>query len=124
MSEQRVSTTKTAGTWLWFLQRASAVLLIVLLGLHIFVDHFMDIDPNSRITVAGVELRLDNVLYIILDYSLLAAVLFHALNGARTVLLDFDMFYRRRKGVDIGLVVFGIGTMIWGIIILFPFIGM
>jgi hypothetical protein len=40
------------------------------------------------------------------------------------VLLDFDMFYRRRKGVDIGLVVLGIATMIWGIIILFPFIGM
>jgi succinate dehydrogenase hydrophobic anchor subunit len=123
MSEQQVSTSKTAGTWLWLFQRVTAVLLIVLLGLHIYVTHFMDINPEEHITVAGVELRLDNFLYIVLDYSLLAVVLFHALNGARTVLLDFDMFYRRRKALDIGLVALGIVTMIWGIIVLFPFIG-
>jgi hypothetical protein len=33
------------------------------------------------------------------------------------------MFYRRRKALDIGLVALGIVTMIWGIIVLFPFIG-
>ena len=123
MAEGKIATSKVAGTWAWALQRLTAVLLIVLLGIHIWVDHFADIDPEETITVAGVETRLDQVLFVVVDYSLLAMVLFHGLNGARTVLLDFDMFAKRRKTIDIALWILGIATLIWGIIVLFPFIG-
>ena len=123
MAEEKIATSKVAGTWAWGLQRLSAVLLIVLLGIHIWVDHFADIDPEEFITVGGVEARLDQVLFVVVDYSLLAMVLFHGLNGARTVLFDFDMFAKRKKTIDIALLVVGIATLIWGIIVLFPFIG-
>lgn len=123
MADNRLATSKVAGTWAWFFQRLSAVLLIVLLGVHIWVTHFADIDPEEHITLAGVETRLDQFLYIVVDYSLLALVLFHGLNGARTVMLDFDMFAKRHRMVDVGLFVVGVATMIWGIVVLFPFIG-
>ncbi len=123
MAGQRPATSKVAGTWPWFFQRFSAVLLLVLLGVHIWVTHFADIDPEEHITVAGVEARLDQVVFVVVDYALLATVLFHGLNGTRTVMLDFDMFAKRRRAVDVTLFVVGVATMIWGIFVLFPFIG-
>ena len=123
MSDKRIATSKVAGTWAWAMQRLTAVLLIVLLGIHIWVSHFADIDPEETITVAGVEARLDQVLFVVVDYSLLAMVLFHGLNGARTVLFDFDIFAKRKKMIDVALWVLGIATLIWGIVVLFPFIG-
>lgn len=120
MSEQKIATSKVAGTWAWFFQRLSAVLLVVLLGLHIYVDHFVDM--GEPLNVAGIHTRVKQLLYIIVDYSLLATVLFHGLNGTRTVLFDFDMFIKRKKLVDIGLWVLGIAMMVWGIFVLFPFI--
>jgi succinate dehydrogenase hydrophobic anchor subunit len=53
---------------------------------------------------------------------MLSMVLLHGLNGFRTVLFDFDMFVKRKKLVDVGLWVVGIATLIWGIVLLFPFI--
>lgn len=120
MAEQKVATSKVAGTWAWFFQRLSAVLLIALLGIHIYVAHFWHVGED--LTVDNINERVKEVLYIVIDYSLLAMVLFHGLNGARTVLLDFDIFMKRRKGLDIAMWVLGLATLIWGIIILFPFI--
>lgn len=127
MAEQAgISTSKVSGTWPWFFQRLSAVLLIVFLGLHIFVAHFMgagkEVAGQTLITFGDVSLRLGQFVYIFLDYGLLALVLFHGLNGARTVLFDFDMFMKRRKAVDVVVWVVGIGTLVWGIVILWPFI--
>ena len=126
MAEQRIATTKVAGTWAWFFQRLSAVLLVILLGIHLYVAHFMDLDSHTGdealITFENVSVRLDQLIYIVVDYSMLAMVLLHGLNGFRTVLFDFDMFAKRRRTVDAGLWTVGIGTLIWGIVILFPFI--
>jgi succinate dehydrogenase hydrophobic anchor subunit len=72
--------------------------------------------------VDTVNERLKNVAFIAIDYSMLAMVLLHGLNGTRTVLFDFDMFIKRRKAVEMGLWILGIATMIWGIVILWPFI--
>ena len=126
MAESRIATSKVAGTWAWYFQRISAVALIALLGVHIFLDHFDGItgeeSGDTLITLDKVSIRLDQLIYIVVDYLLLAFVLFHGLNGARTVILDFDRFARHRKALDIGLWILGIATLIWGIVILFPFI--
>lgn len=120
MAEQRIATSKVAGTWAWFFQRVSAVLLVVLLGIHIYVDHFWHV--GEELTVDTVNERVKELAFIFIDYSLLAMVLFHGLNGTRTVLFDFDMFIKRKKLVDVGLWILGIAMMIWGIVILWPFI--
>ena len=126
MPEHSIATTKVAGTWAWFFQRLSAVLLVVLLGIHLYVAHFMDLDSHTGdealITFEDVSVRLDQLIYVVVDYSMLAMVLLHGLNGFRTVLFDFDMFAKRRKTVDAGLWMLGIATLVWGIVILFPFI--
>jgi succinate dehydrogenase hydrophobic anchor subunit len=127
MAEQkRVATSKVAGTWAWFFQRFSAVALIVLLCIHLYISHFSGVGEETGeeplITFGEVSVRLDQLSYIVVDYLLLAMVLFHGLNGTRTVLFDFDRFAKHRKAVDITLFVVGVATLIWGIVILFPFI--
>lgn len=120
MAEQRIATSKVAGSWAWFFQRLSAVLLVVLLGIHIYVDHFWHVGED--LTVSNINERLREAVFIVIDYSLLAVVLFHGLNGTRTVLFDFDRFAKRKDLIDVGLWVLGIAMMVWGIIILWPFI--
>jgi len=120
MAEQRIATSKVAGTWAWFFQRLSAVLLVVLLGIHIYVDHFWHVGED--LSVSNINDRLREAVFIVIDYSLLAVVLLHGLNGTRTVLFDFDMFAKRKDLVDVGLWVLGIATMVWGVTILWPFI--
>jgi len=126
VGEQRIATSKVAGTWAWFFQRLSAVLLVVFLAIHIYADHFMDLGDKTPgdqlIEFDEVSVRLDQLLYIVVDWGMLSMVLLHGLNGLRTVMFDFDMFIKRKKMVDIGLWVVGIATLIWGIIILMPFI--
>jgi len=126
MSEQRVATSKVAGTWAWAFQRISAVLLIVFLGLHLYAAHFMDVGAETGeeplITFDEVSLRLDALIYVVVDIGMLTCVLFHGLNGFRTVLFDFDMFANRKKTIDVALFVVGVGTLVWGIVILLPFI--
>jgi len=126
MAEQRVATSKVAGTWAWYMQRLSALALIVLLAVHIYLDHFEGVaeeeSGDTLIEFGDVSLRFEELIYVVVDYLLLAFVLFHGLNGARTVLLDFDRFLRHRKVLDIGLFILGVATLIWGIVILFPFL--
>ena len=125
MAEQ-ISTSRTAGSWAWILQRLSAVLLIIFLGVHIFVAHFMGVGSETGeeplITFNEVSIRLDQLVYVVVDYGMLAFVLMHGLNGLRTVMFDFDMFIKRKKAVDVTLWVVGIATLIWGILLLLPFI--
>jgi succinate dehydrogenase / fumarate reductase membrane anchor subunit len=120
MADQKIATSKVAGTWAWFFQRLTAVLLIGLLATHIYVDHFWHVGED--ITVDSVNERLRELTFIAIDYSMLAMVLFHGLNGTRTILFDFERFASRKKAVDIGLWVLGVAMMIWGIVILWPFI--
>lgn len=126
MDEQRIATSKVAGTWAWFFQRVSAVLLVVFLAIHIYVAHFMGVGDETSgdtlITFSDVSVRLDQLIFIIVDYGMLSMVLLHGLNGFRTVIFDFDMFVKRKKLVDVTLWVVGIATLIWGIVILIPFI--
>ena len=123
MAESKVATTRVAGSWPWFLQRVSAVLLVVLLAAHIVIDHFWQMGAStSELSVYNIHLRLRELVWIGVDWSMLAVVLFHGLNGTRTVMFDFDCFMKRRKMVDAGLWVLGIAMLVWGIIILMPFI--
>lgn len=121
MSESNIATTKVAGSWPWFLQRVTAVLLVVLLAVHIAIDHFWNMS-TLVLNVSNIHMRLGQLIWIGVDWSMLAVVLFHGLNGTRTVMFDFDMFIKRKKWVDVGLWILGVAMLVWGIVILVPFI--
>jgi succinate dehydrogenase / fumarate reductase membrane anchor subunit len=98
------------GVWrsvlLWLLQRISAVLLVVLLGLHIWASNFA---TNWAFLIrAGV------------DISLLAVALFHGLNGVRTILLDFGLGVQGRRFVSVSVWMLGFTAFLFGMYGLWP----
>jgi succinate dehydrogenase hydrophobic membrane anchor protein len=119
-SAQTQAPAQTQGVWAWILQRVTAALLLFLLGTHIFVLHY--IPANMNIDFAGVAFRFKSMMYLVIDSGLLAASLFHGLNGVRNIVFDYVVSDRKRNFVTLLLVVTGLGFFIWGAYALMFFI--
>jgi succinate dehydrogenase cytochrome b556 subunit len=108
------------GMWLWLLQRATAVVLLVGLMTHLIATHIFNIGQLSFDNIAH---RLQSVFFITIDILILAAGIFHGLNGARMVLLDYTFKQRsRRRVLDAFLIVFGVAFFGFGLWALWPWI--
>ena len=91
---------------LWLSQRVTAVLLIVFLGLHLWASNFA--------TDWVVVFRA------VVDISLLVLVLFHGLNGVRSVVLDFGFGQQGRQLLSLILLIVGIAALISGVYGIWP----
>lgn len=94
---------------LWLLQRASGLALVPLAGLHVGVQH------------ALLPVGIRRPVLIAVDWLLLAIVLYHGLNGVRTVAYDYVARPRAQRVVDwtlwaVGLALFAYGS--WGLFLL------
>ena len=103
---------QTSGVWAWIWQRISAVLLVFFLGTHIFVLHF--VPANMVINFAGVAVRFQSALYMVIDTGLLAFSLYHGLNGVRNVVFDFVTAAGTRRVINWLLWIVGLIYLIWG----------
>ena len=92
--------------FLWVLQRITAVLLVALLGLHLWASNFAT--NWAQLFRAGVDL------------SLLAIALLHGLNGVRTVVLDFGVGTGARRFLSVSIVMLGVAAFIFGVYGLWP----
>ena len=88
---------KGIGMWAWMLFRISGLILAVYLFVHIWVI--------SQGRIGGPE-AIDNLfeffdrpLLVFLDLMLVAAVLYHALNGVRVILMDLGVGVYRHKAI-------------------------
>ncbi len=106
-------------TFPWLLQRISAAFLIVLLIIHFWVGHYANF--GAPITFAGVQMRLQNTVFVILDSMLLVSVVFHGLNGVRNIMLDYPFLLPLNRYVSLILLILGAVTIIFGIYSLYPF---
>jgi len=75
------------GLGAWVLQRITSVLLVILLGTHLAIMHF--VNPLRVLDFVGTSFRLQALWYLIVDSALLAVGLFHGLNGVRNVIMDY-----------------------------------
>ena len=82
---------------LWLTQRITAVLLVVLLGLHLWLSNF--------------ALEWAAFPRALIDLALLALALFHGLNGVRTVVLDFGV---GQQFLSLSLTLLGIVAFVSG----------
>ena len=116
------------GFWPWFYQRVSGLLLIFLVGTHIWMTHFSGLgdvikgEQEELVLFEIVKQRLTQGLFIFVDFSLLALVLYHGLNGMRNILLEWGPAARRAKGMMVGLWVLGVATFAYGAWALLAFI--
>jgi succinate dehydrogenase / fumarate reductase cytochrome b subunit len=84
--------------WAWLLFRISGVLLAIYLGAHIIITSMGQVGTDGS-TYNSLMHAFDHPVAIVLDLCLVAAVLYHALNGVRIILMDFGVGIHRHKMV-------------------------
>lgn len=112
---------KSVGMWAWVLFRISGIILVAYLFIHIVVV--------SQGAISGPEGMLDRLLetfdhpvMVFLDFMLVTAVLYHALNGLRVILMDLGIGVNRHKVVFYAAMVVTGGLMAWFAVVAAPFI--
>lgn len=93
--QDRYSGTR-AGWWAWFLQRLTGVSLVGYLFLHIAV---ISTARAGADTFDDVLIVLQKPFFVVLDLSLIAAVLYHALNGVRVLLFDLGVGIKQQASL-------------------------
>ena len=89
---------KGLGMWAWILFRIAGLVLAFYLIAHIIVISTNRFNPDHA-TLNSLFSTFDHPLFVLLDLLLVWAVLFHALNGVRIVLMDFGFGIRSHKVV-------------------------
>ena len=85
-----------AGWWAWFLQRLTGVALVGYLFLHILVISTVQAGEDAFNSVLIV---LQKPFFVVLDLFLIAAVVYHGLNGVRVLLFDLGIPLKHQAGM-------------------------
>jgi len=101
------------GMWPWLGQRVTAVLVIATIMVHLVLTHYIAI---GQLSFDNIGERLAGGVVLINDVVLLVAVVYHALNGLRMVVLDWGLSnVAGRRVFDAVLWLAGIATIAYGI---------
>ncbi len=73
-------------TWLWFAKIVTGLLVIVILIIHLIVNHFTA--QNGLLTYADIVKYYQNPVIPIMEIAFLVFVVSHALIGLRGIILD------------------------------------
>lgn len=117
-----------SGFWAWVLQRVTAIGLVVLLPMHIVVNHLANISKAEEgilpglVVFSDVAERFETPAYWAIDLLLLSFVLYHGLNGVRNVAMDYGLRGMAEKAVTGVLSLVGVGAFVFGVTALAAFI--
>jgi len=78
-----------SGALLWFSQRVTGVVLVLLLAIHFALQHFLGTPSSGVLDYATVSARFANPLYVAFDLVFVVLALAHGLNGVWMVTEDF-----------------------------------
>lgn len=110
---QKQLTRERTSSWSWILQAFTGVLLVVLLGLHMVVQHFV-VEGGLRNYQQVVE-YLSNPFVFLLEVAFLIVVTWHALLGVRAIILDLGLQPATERRVTASLSIVGVVTVAYGI---------
>jgi len=99
------------------MQRVTGAVLLVLLILHFWVEHFTAEVRTGGLTFEVVQRRFfENRWFVAVDIAFLLIALYHGLNGLRNIIFDFGRVSGRyRVAVTWLLVLVGLVIAYWGI---------
>lgn len=133
MSTKKSNTASTN----WFLQRVTGVGLVVLLGFHFAVEHFIvgaaEVDAENtveRITHGIIEgdhvlgqitINLPAFLYQAIAVLLLGFSVYHGMYGVYNILMEQDTLRSYRKPIKYFFIVFSVVLFVQGILIFLAF---
>jgi succinate dehydrogenase hydrophobic anchor subunit len=100
-------------TWLWLLKIVTGVLVVVILGVHLVVNHL--VSPDGLLSFQEVVVYLSNPWVALMEGTFLVLAVFHALLGVRSVFLDLHPSQRAIRGMDAVFSVVGVVAIVYGI---------
>lgn len=99
--------------WLWLLKILSGVLIVVVLGIHFVVNHYLA--PEGLLDYAGVVAYYQNLFVPIMEGAFLVLVVVHSLLGVRGIVLDLNPTSRVLRIFDISITLFGCAAIVYGL---------
>ncbi|NLG65012.1 MAG: succinate dehydrogenase, cytochrome b556 subunit [Actinobacteria bacterium] len=106
--------------WAWILFRISGLILVAYLFVHIVIISQGELSGAD--TLDRLFEMFDSPLLVFLDFMLVAAVLYHGLNGVRVVLMDLGIGIRQHKAVFWSVMVVAAGLLAWFAVVAAPFV--
>ena len=100
-------------TWLWLLKIVTGVLVVVILGVHLVVNHL--VSPEGLLSFQEVVVYLSNPWVALMEGTFLVLVVFHALLGIRSVFLDLHPSQRAIRVMDAVFSGVGVVAIVYGI---------
>ncbi|GAB4409386.1 MAG: hypothetical protein Fur0044_02930 [Anaerolineae bacterium] len=98
----------------WIGQAVSGVLLMVILLLHMYFQHF---EGQGLLNAGQVVVHVSSASIFFLEILFVIVVTYHALLGVRAVIFDFNLGESTRRTISVGLTVLGIVTAAYGIML-------
>ena len=106
------------GQWSWVLHRVTGVVVILFLFAHVLDTAVVGWGPAAYDRVVSIY---KNPVVQFLEWILVAAVLFHAFNGVRIMIVDFwPRAARRYRELSYGTIGVFVAVMIWVSIVMLP----
>ena len=99
--------------WLWIVKILTGPLLVILLFIHLIVNHY--IGQNGLLTYADVVAYYRNPIIPIMEICFLAIVVTHSLLGLRGIILDLKPSRVILKIINWAFVIFGITSVSYGV---------
>lgn len=100
-------------TWQWLLKLVTGVLVVLILGTHLIVQHL--VNPDGLLTFQQVVQWVSNPWVALMEGTFVILAVFHALLGVRSVLLDLRPSQGTIRVIDITFSIVGIVAIIYGI---------
>lgn len=95
------------GMWIWLGQRLSGLGLAAYVFMHLFVISYSMAGGPGGQSFTDVMRFMQAPFFIVLEIILMAAVVYHALNGIRILLFDLGIGVRHQKEIFLAALVVG-----------------
>jgi succinate dehydrogenase / fumarate reductase membrane anchor subunit len=117
---QSISSSSASGprpgetTWIWLLKIVTGPLLVIVLGLHFVVNHYLGSLSSGLMTYQDVVRYFQNPLIPAIEILFLITVVTHSLIGLRGILLDLNPSRNLLKTITWLLVLLGVSSVGYG----------
>ena len=114
MAEITSKQTSSETGWLWLLKIITGLLIVVILIIHLIVNHMLG-SEGGLLTFADVVRYYQNPIIPIMEAAFLICVVTHALIGLRGIIIDLNPSPKTLNGITWLLTGLGAVSIIYGI---------
>jgi succinate dehydrogenase hydrophobic anchor subunit len=104
---------KRENAWLWLLEILAGLLIVIILGIHIVVNHVAA--PGGLLSYQDVIVYYQNPWVVAMEVFFLVVVVSHALLGLRSILLDLDPSDAALRAINVLFLALGAAAIGYGI---------